>query len=259
MNSKGNIKGNMIVPGYKGRFVGAGLTGQARPYVLHAATARSEPNKQRKAVLLPPADTYRIFIKHLKPETIPPEQLAEIQYNAIRVAAEDYAVVSNGEQTDGIAQDAPRTTPQMLDGLGGYNYERDGTPRITIVVRPAALATPQGKELGSYIAHFGIVAKDLSSERKIVGSVARGLYLGRMYYITTYTGEGRDIVLPDVQNNDDLRILIRTTKMEGRTAQELSEEFYDRLNPDYVVCTDTAMWFEDLGEWQFGRKNLHGD
>lgn len=236
-----------MILGYKGRFVGAGLTGDGRIYLLHAATARSEPNKKRKAVTHPD----RIFIQHLEPDSVTPEQLAEIQYNALRIVDEGLAVVSNGEQTDGLAKEYfdPAIMERELQRLG---YERDGTPRIAIRV------DERYKKLDKSVVRFGIVAKHTESGEKLIRTEPRILALGKVHYVTTYTGDSREIVLPDVRYAPQFKRLINIIDMKGASPQELSDEFYGLLNPDYAVCTDVAMWFEDRGEWQFGVRNLHG-
>lgn len=209
-----------MIHGYKGRFVGAGLTDYGRLYVLHTATARSESNRLRRAMPLPPDNPERVFIEHLKPETMTPEQLDDVQYHAIRRVCPGIAVVTNGKQTDRIAEEYFENPGVIEQVLGRLGYERDGTPRIAAVTMERC---PK--------ARFGIVAKD-ERNGKIVRTTTRLLSAGQMDYLATYTGEGRDIVLPDMFDPRSLKRLMQTMRMEGTTPQQLDDEFYGSLNLD---------------------------
>jgi IMP cyclohydrolase len=152
---------------YLGRIVAVGRTQDGRNTVMYRVSSRSFPNREAvqindRVAILPRAG----FEDDLKKNPY-------ITYNCLLFAG-DYAVVSNGSQTDPIAEKIRMGMPvrdAITLGLLAMDYEKDSldTPRIVSVCHKTL---PVG--------YLGIVRKDavLVREFAMEPGVAR--------YISTY-------------------------------------------------------------------------
>ncbi len=164
---------------YIGRIVAVGRTRGGANAGLYRVSSRSFPN--RKAVEL----SGHLAIVPREGHEADLQKNPYIAYNCARLAA-DWAVISNGSQTDPIAEKIETGTPvrdALAMVLGALDYEKDdySTPRI-------AGAVP----LAGDTAWLGIVRHDAL----VVKSVP--LEAGRARYIATY--EANDV--QDSQSSD---------------------------------------------------------
>ena len=234
----------MLSGGYSGRSVIAGISG-GNPFVGHRVEVRSEPNRARKAIQLPEDNPVGYFVKHLKPESVTPEQLDDTQYWSIRALDRGCVVATNGKQTDRMAEHY-HEYGILAEELGRLGYERDGTARIAVMLRGA-------------VARFGMVAKDPDSDRAIVRTEDYRMSLGRAHILSTYMGGSREITHPDIRQPESLQKLIKALQVGDMSAKELADFFYKAMDPEYVICTDVALWDASNGKWDFGEKNLNSD
>ena len=152
---------------YLGRIVAIGMTKSGRAGAFYRVSSRSFPNRMAvlqgdKVAILPRPGFEGDLAKN-----------PYISYNCVRIAGE-YAVVSNGSQTDPIAEKIAAGMPvrdAFTLGLLALDYEKDSldTPRIVAVA---------GRE--DKVGYLGIIRKDavLVREFKLEPGVAR--------YISTY-------------------------------------------------------------------------
>jgi len=242
-----------MITGYGGRYIGGGLDEVGKPFLFHIASARSADNKARVALPYPRG----VFIKHIYPDRVEPEKLPLIEYDAIITDNEaGHGLVSNGRQTPTIARkffENPNIHMFALlrNELHEWGYEND-EPNYT----PRIAGTIYDRDSGLFLV-LGIVAKHPKNWNKLVSVREIPAELGKLSYISTYIGEGRDIVLPDLRKVEDFDALIETIEIKGKTPQEISDYLFGIMNPDYIICTDVAMWNEDSGKWTFGKNNIH--
>lgn len=152
---------------YIGRIVAIGMTKAGDPAVMYRVSSRSFPN--RRAVV--GADKAAIV-----PRPGAEEDLARnpyISYNCLRTAGE-WAVASNGSQTDPIAEKIAMGMPvrdAIALGLLALDYEKDSldTPRIVAVVGRAERS-----------GFLGIIRRDALLVRKFE------LRPGEAHYVATY-------------------------------------------------------------------------
>ena len=152
---------------YLGRIVAVGRTREGRNTVMYRVSSRSFPNREAVKIndrvsILPRAG----FEDDLKKNPY-------ITYNCLLFAG-DYAVASNGSQTDPIAEKIRMGMPvrdAITLGLLAMDYEKDSldTPRIVSVCHKTL---PVG--------YLGIVRKDAVLVRDFE------LTDGKAYYISTY-------------------------------------------------------------------------
>ncbi len=152
---------------YLGRIVAVGRTQAGRNIVMYRVSSRSFPNREAvlnkdRVAVLPRAG----FEADLKRNPY-------ITYNCLRFARE-YAIASNGSQTDPIAEKIAMGMPvrdAMAMGLLAMDYEKDSldTPRIVSVCHRTE---PTG--------FLGIVRKDALLVRSFE------LKNGTAYYLSTY-------------------------------------------------------------------------
>ncbi len=155
---------------YVGRIVAVGRTRSGSNAGLYRVSSRSFPN--RRAVDI----AGRLAIVPREGHEGDVHKNPYIAYNCLRVAGE-WCVVSNGSQTDPIAEKIEAGTPPrdaLVASLLALDYERDDyqTPRI-------AGAVP----LAGDLAWLGIVRHDAL----VVKAVP--LEAGRAHWISTYEGD----------------------------------------------------------------------
>ena len=152
---------------YLGRIVAIGRTPDHRNVAMYRVSSRSFPNRQavlhgdRVAIVPRPG-----FESDLQKNPY-------ITYNSLRFAG-DFVVVSNGSQTDPIAEKIAMGMPvrdAMTLGLLAMDYEKDSldTPRIV-----AACHRTEA------IGYLGIVRKDAVLVRDVA------LEEGKIFHISTY-------------------------------------------------------------------------
>ncbi|MBR7140225.1 MAG: IMP cyclohydrolase [Lentisphaeria bacterium] len=152
---------------YLGRIVAIGMTKSGRAGAFYRVSSRSFPNRMAvlqgdKVAILPRPGFEGDLAKN-----------PYISYNCVRIAGE-YAVVSNGSQTDPIAEKIAAGMPvrdAFTLGLLALDYEKDSldTPRIVAAVsrlRP--------------VGYLGIIRKDAVLVREFE------LKPGELRYISTY-------------------------------------------------------------------------
>ena len=152
---------------YLGRIVSIGRTNDGKNVAMYRVSSRSFPNRQTvkmgdKVAVMPRPGFEGDLQKN-----------PYITYNCVRIAG-DYAVVSNGSQTDPIAEKIASGMPvrdAMTLGLLALDYEHDSldTPRIVGAV-----------EMNGTRGFLGIVRKDAVLVREFE------LKNGQALYISTY-------------------------------------------------------------------------
>ena len=152
---------------YLGRIVSIGRTNDGKNVAMYRVSSRSFPNRQTvkmgdKVAVMPRPGFEGDLQKN-----------PYITYNCVRIA-EDYAVVSNGSQTDPIAEKIASGMPvrdAMTLGLLALDYEHDSldTPRIVGAV-----------EMNGTRGFLGIIRKDAVLVREFE------LKNGQALYISTY-------------------------------------------------------------------------
>ena len=152
---------------YVGRIVAIGRTKDGRGAAMYRVSSRSFPNRMakvlEKGIAIVPKPGFENDI----------QKNPYIAYNCFRMARE-FAVVSNGSQTDPVAEKIQAGLPPR-DALAyvmlSMDYEHDSldTPRITGVI------TPEGDK-----GWLAIVRKDALLVREFA------LEPGQAFYVTTY-------------------------------------------------------------------------
>jgi len=152
---------------YIGRIVAIGRTADGRGAGLYRVSSRSFPNRQAKVlsngIAIVPKPGFETDI----------QKNPYIAYNCYRIARE-FAVVSNGSQTDPVAEKIQSgMTPRdaLASVMLSMDYEHDSldTPRITGVI------TPDGSK-----GWLAIVRKDALLVREF------DLKPGQAFYVSTY-------------------------------------------------------------------------
>ena len=152
---------------YLGRIVSIGRTNAGKNVAMYRVSSRSFPNRQTvkmgdKVAVMPRPGFEGDLQKN-----------PYITYNCVRIAG-DYAVVSNGSQTDPIAEKIAAGMPvrdAMTLGLLALDYEHESldTPRIVGAV-----------EMNGTRGFLGIIRKDAVLVREFE------LKNGQAFYISTY-------------------------------------------------------------------------
>ena len=152
---------------YVGRIVAVGRTPQGFGAALYRVSSRSFPNRMsvqlKDSIAIVPKPGFETDI----------QKNPYIAYNCLRIAR-GMAVVSNGSQTDPVAEKiesgmAPRDALAYVKLSMDYEHDSLDTPRITGVV------TPDGKH-----GWLGIVRKDALLVREFA------LTPGVAFYVCTY-------------------------------------------------------------------------
>jgi len=233
---------------YLGRVVGVGTNENTAPFGVYAVSGRSDMSKARIA---------EIMVAEIMDEGVvmigPYGELSEAQqkqralifYNAVKVDNDTgIAVISNGKQTDPIAEEpTPTDSPDDyalgiglgLLKLGGAEPDKYRTPRIAGIVDMAGNAA-----LGIVTAE-GLVSA-MSSIPADNG------------YVSTYKGNPQvpdEVVIPE--------LVVPTGKldMSGRTVQQFADNMYDWMDRNFVVCTVAALWDMEDAIWRLAVRNAH--
>ncbi|MBQ2831904.1 IMP cyclohydrolase [Methanobrevibacter sp.] len=200
---------------YTGRILSTGMNKDGKPFVAYRVSSRSFPNRQclefetRAAVVPKEGYVNDIF------------ENPYITYNSIRIV-DDVAIVSNGSQTDVIADKIAvgmNIRDAMAYSLLTMDYEKDdyNTPRIAAAIT----STDKEDEYGCYI---GIV----NDKKLLVEEVP----FGDAAFISTYGSQVPDLV-----------------DFEAKTAAESAKFIFDEGTfADYEKpVTSCAAVFD--GEW----------
>ncbi len=162
---------------YTGRILSTGMNTDGKPFIAYRVSSRSFPNRkclkyENRAAIVPIEGFEKDIYKN-----------AYIAYNSIRIV-DDIAIVSNGSQTDVIA-DKIAIGMNIRDALAysllTMDYEKDdyNTPRIAAVAK----STGNEDESGCYI---GIV-----NDKKIL---VEEVPYGKAAFISTYGSQVPDLV-----------------------------------------------------------------
>ena len=162
---------------YTGRILSTGMNCDGKPFVAYRVSSRSFPNRrclkfENRAAVVPKEG----FEKDIYENTY-------ITYNCIRIV-DDIAIVSNGSQTDVIA-DKIALGMNMRDAMAysllTMDYEKDdyNTPRIAAVVSSSA-------DEDEYDCYIGIV-----NDKKIL---VEEVPFGEAAFISTYGSQVHDFV-----------------------------------------------------------------
>ncbi|MBP3790892.1 MAG: IMP cyclohydrolase [Methanobrevibacter sp.] len=200
---------------YTGRILSTGMNCDGKPFVAYRVSSRSFPNrrclKSDDAAAIVPKEGFENDIY----------KSPYIAYNSICIVG-DLAVVSNGSQTDVIA-DKLAVGMNIKDALAysllTMDYEKDdyNTPRIAAVVTASA-------EEGEYDCYVGIV-----NDKKIL---VEQVPFGEAVFISTYGSQVPDKV-----------------EFEAKTSEEAAKYIFDEgvfANYEKPV-TSCAAVFD--GEW----------
>ncbi|AMD18165.1 IMP cyclohydrolase [Methanobrevibacter sp. YE315] len=171
---------------YTGRILSTGMNSEGKPFVAYRVSSRSFPNRQclkfdERAAVVPKEGFEKDFYVN-----------TYIAYNCIRIV-ENMAIVSNGSQTDVIA-DKLALGMNIKDALAysllTMDYEKDdyNTPRIAAVVKYA-----DNEE--DYECYIGIV-----NDNKIL---VEQVPYGKAGFISTYGSQVYDVVEFDAKTSAD--------------------------------------------------------
>ena len=162
---------------YTGRILSVGMNCEGKPFIAYRVSSRSFPNRQclkydGRAAVVPIEGFEKDIFKN-----------AYIAYNCIRIVG-DIAIVSNGSQTDVIADKISlgmSIKDSMAYSLLTMDYEKDdyNTPRIAAAVKASV-------EEDEYECYIGIV-----NDNKIL--VEKVPY-GEAAFISTYGSQVPDKV-----------------------------------------------------------------
>lgn len=162
---------------YTGRILSTGMNTDGKPFVAYRVSSRSFPNRQclkfeNRASVVPKEGFEKDVFESIY-----------ISYNSIRIER-DMAIVSNGSQTDVIA-DKIALGMNIKDALAysllTMDYEKDdyNTPRIAAVVTSTT-------EKEKYECYIGIV-----NDKKLL---VEQIPYGEAAFISTYGSQVHDLV-----------------------------------------------------------------
>ena len=152
---------------YVGRIVSVGMTPEGKTTAMYRVSSRSFPNREAKLIngvvsIMPRAGFEGDLSKN-----------PYIAYNCIKIAGR-YAVVTNGSQTDPIAEkinSGMTVRDSVASCLLALDYEKDdyNTPRIVAIA-----------DSEDAVGYLGIVRKDAIHVAEFA------LEPGKAYYVATY-------------------------------------------------------------------------
>ena len=247
---------------YLGRVVGVGLTKEGHPMAVYAISGRS-PGSQARKLIFDSAElaikTAKFIPSHFnaddreKCEVMWAEQEEYLLYNATNRTSSKILTVSNGYQTDMIAEgisdfDGPRESMnKMMEGVlfkEGPEHDPSSTPRIAGIVDPFE---------GVYFA-LGIVTKEGARAVEVKTRP------GQVKLVATYQNNPstEPLVGPELDSLGAVDL-----EMEGITPLDLAEEFMGWLDSQkdgkVEVISSAGMVYDYNTGWGFKPKNLWGD
>ena len=162
---------------YTGRILSTGMNTDGKPFVAYRVSSRSFPNRQclkfeNRAAIVPKEGFEKDVFESIY-----------ISYNCIRIER-DMAIVSNGSQTDVIADKIAlgmNIKEALANSLLTMDYEKDdyNTPRIAAVVTSTT-------DENEYECYIGIV-----NDKKLL---VEQIPYGEAGFISTYGSQVHDLV-----------------------------------------------------------------
>ncbi|MCP8304041.1 MAG: hypothetical protein H3Z50_01005 [archaeon] len=224
---------------YLGRIIAFGSTREERPCCAYAVSGRSRSSKARKAVVY----DKKITIEPLGQVSEEQRYQASLIFYDCIISREDppLVVIGNGRQVNPIfnissSEDFPTTMSRVLKEFGP-EPDRYSTPRIAGALKKYSIN-------GDWVSYVGMITSDNIDVKFI------GIQRNKLIYLATYTGEGAEPRAPQLT---DIKKILKKIELEGDTAKDLADSFFDWVDPDFVVCTASAVWMGDL--WELAVKN----
>jgi IMP cyclohydrolase len=221
-----------IFNGYPGRWGLIGLSDDVRPSAGYIVTGRSPESQQRKATIY---DGMNSSFVHIGPiiET-KPDPLRH--YDSIRADNDGRLVVTNGNQTQDMYKSYKMARiPGKLflkAVLGSWKVEPDSlkTPRIAGIITDydeAETICPVYDAEGA--SSFRVKPEP-----------------GTMQGFPTYLGDVKNVTpFPFHQ----LQKQVPSIRLKWDSARDLAYTLFNITNPDLIVCSVGAVWYEEDGKW----------
>ncbi|MCP8312166.1 MAG: hypothetical protein L6M37_04350 [Candidatus Methylarchaceae archaeon HK02M1] len=224
---------------YLGRIIVVGSTREEQPCCAYAVSGRSRSSKARKAVVY----DKKITIEPLEQVSEEQRYQASLIFYDCIISREDLplVVIGNGRQVNPISsisssEDIPIMMSRVLKEFGP-EPDRYSTPRIVGTLKKYSIN-------GEWVSYVGMITSDNIDVKSIEIKRNKLIYLG------TYTGEG---VEPRAPQLTDLKKILKNIELEGDTAKDLADSFFDWIDPNFIVCTASAVWMGD--SWELAVKN----
>ena len=224
---------------YLGRIIVLGSTSEGLPCCAYAVSGRSESSKLRRAVV----HDERITVEPLGQVSEEQQyQASLIFYDCIITKNEPpLVVIGNGKQVNPIfdlssKENLPRIMLNMLREFGP-EPDRYNTPRIVGALEKSSIN-------GDWASYVGMITSDNADVCSMT------IQRNKQIYLSTYTGEGLE---PKAPQFSDIKNILKNIELEGDTARDLADSLFDWVDPNFVVCTASAVWTGDL--WELAVKN----
>lgn len=219
---------------YLGREIWLFLAEYGRPGALYSVSGRSKASREREAVYY--QEERRVAIEPLdKSQNADPLR----NYNAMRFD-DSSLVISNGLHTEDIF--GSREIVALRRFLNKWGPEPDSlrTPRIAGIVKYPIL-------------YLGMITEDKNAESIIISPIG-----GTAYGVSTYSGKGIEPEPFDISRLSK-QDMLPNVRLEGKTAEEVADFFVTKvIDPEFFVCCSSALWYEDLKEWEIAILNKSG-
>lgn len=224
---------------YLGRIIVLGSTGEGNPCCAYAVSGRSESSKKRRAV---------IYEKRITME--PSGQVSEEQKHQASLIFYDciiskneppLVVIGNGKHVRPIFDLSSKENlpSSMIRALREFGPEPDmySTPRIVGALEKSSIN-------GHWASYGGMTTSDNTDVFSMI------IQRNKLIYLSTYTGEGLE---PEAPQFGNLKSILRNIELRGYSAKDLADSLFDWVDPNFVVCTASAVWMGD--SWDLVAKN----
>ena len=224
---------------YLGRIIVVGCTSDNQPCCAYAVSGRSISSKERKTVVY----DKKITIEPLRQVSEEQRNQASlIFYDSIITRDEPpLVVIGNGRQVNQIfnISSTENLHKTILNVLRKFGPEPDkySTPRIAGALKKSSIN-------GDWVSCVGMITSDSIDVKSL------GIKRNKLIYLSTYTGEGFE---PKAHQFFDIKNILKNIDLVDDTAKDLADSLFDWVNPDFVVCTASAVWKDDL--WELAVKN----
>ena len=219
---------------YPGRIIVLGVSESGDLVQVYAIMGRSANSQNRVFGV----DGERVFTEPADPAKVKnPKDLDLIIYNAMTKIGNRF-VVSNGNQTDTVAEYYSRSTGNIADAISNRMYEPDSpnyTPRITGI-------TKLGCPARSYTMQIALIKKSRHSDARIMSFFEYekdAIDPGYGYFVSTYLGD--DEPLPSFVGEPILM------PIRGEI-EDIAGQFWDALSPMNRVSLAVKTISADSGE-----------